>query len=74
MLGKRLHIQCKKKKETIVSDFSLYTAIKKPYECMAKFRGFGKVLKQNIYLQIGKYLTVESCNIASLGHCASSGS
>ena len=45
-------------------------AIEKPYKCMATFRGFDKILTQKfLYLQIGKHLRVETCNVASLGHC-----
>ena len=45
-------------------------AIEKPYKCTATFRGFYKLLTQKfLYLQIGKHLRVETCNVASLGRC-----
>ena len=42
-------------------------AIEKPYKCTATFRGFDKILTQKfLYLQVGKHLKVETCNVASL--------
>ena len=52
------------------SQFSQYMAIEKAYKCTATLRGFCNVLTQKfLYIQIGKHLRVEICNVASLGHC-----